>query len=139
MAEAAPLRIRLFDYSAAEIVIQEDIQASACHPFLARDTMTWVHIEGRPTEAALRELGEAFGLHPLALEDVLNTGQRPKIEPYGEQLFLVMSLPFMMDDLVEVQQVSFFLDRNFLISFCDYDVLSPGRWVGFQVPGFPVP
>ncbi|HXH71668.1 MAG TPA: magnesium/cobalt transporter CorA [Mariprofundaceae bacterium] len=119
--EALPLRIRLFDYSAAEITIREDVEASECHPYMMRDTMTWVHIEGRPTEAALRELGAAFGLHPLALEDVLNTGQRPKIEPYDNQLFMVMSLPFMVDDLVEVQQVSFFLSSNFLVSFCEGD------------------
>jgi len=80
-----------------------------------------VHIQGRPGATALRELGETFTLHPLALEDVLNTGQRPKLEPFNEQLFIIMSMPFFKVDLVEDEQVSLFLSRNFLVSFCEGD------------------
>jgi magnesium transporter len=119
--DTSPLRIRLIDYSRDTITVLDDIDASECAPYLLRDTMTWVHVQGRPTETALRELGSAFGLHSLALEDVLNTGQRPKIEPFDDQLFIVMSLALLQDDLVDVQQIAFFLSETFLVSFYEGD------------------
>lgn len=120
-AEFAPLKIRLIDYHADEVIIKEDIQAADCRPFIQNDSVTWIHVQGRPTEAALGELGDIFELHTLALEDVLNSGQRPKVEPFDDQLFMVMSLPIMVDDLVEIEQVSFFLSSTFLISFYERD------------------
>jgi len=117
----APLRIRLIDYCADEITIRDDVDASECGPYLQRDSMTWVHVQGRPTEAALQELGTAFSLHSLALEDVLNTGQRPKVEPFDDQLFIIMSMPLMEAELVNVQQIAFFLNKTFLVSFYEGD------------------
>ena len=119
--EMAPLKIRVIDYSPEEVTVREDVNASECRPYLQSDSTTWVHIQGRPGESALRDLGATFNLHPLALEDVLNTGQRPKLEPFDDQLFIIMSMPLMETGLVEVQQVSLFLSQNFLISFCEGD------------------
>lgn len=126
-AAAYPLRIRLIDYSATDITIKEDVALDECSPYLHRDTVTWVHVQGRPGVDALREIGAAFQLHPLALEDVLNTGQRPKVEPFDSQLFAVVSLPLMDDGSVVVRQVSFFLNRTFLVSFCEgeFDPFAP--------------
>ena len=115
--ETSPLRIRLIDYCPDAITVLDDIDPADCAPYLQRDSMTWVHVQGRPTEAALQEFGSAFGLHRLALEDVLNTGQRAKIEPFDDQLFIVMSMPLMQDDRVDIEQVAFFLNKTFLVSF----------------------
>jgi len=122
-AEAEPLRIRLIDYRADEITIRDNVEASECRPYLQRDSVTWVHVQGHPTEAALLELGSTFQLHSLALEDVLNTGQRPKVELFNDQLFITMSLPNMQVDTVYIDQVSVFLGKNFLISFCVGDFI----------------
>lgn len=119
--EVAPLRIRLIDFSTEQLSIQDDVSVADCVPYLQRPTVTWVHVQGHPTEAMLHELGESFNLHALALEDVLNTGQRPKLEPFDDQLFIIMSLPLMRDGLVDVQQVSLFFSSNFLVSFCAGD------------------
>ncbi|NNF41151.1 MAG: magnesium/cobalt transporter CorA [Woeseiaceae bacterium] len=118
-ADARPLCIRLIDFDASDLTLLEEVTAEDCKPYLDRDTVTWVHVEGRPTEAALRELGASFGLHSLALEDVHNAGQRPKVEPFADHLFLVMGLPVIDDDVVEVHQFSLFAGDNFLISFCE--------------------
>lgn len=115
--DTSPLRIQLVDYSRDAITVRDDIEAAECAPYLQHDSMTWVHVQGRPTEAALQELGSAFGLHRLALEDVLNTGQRSKIEPFDDQLFVVMNMPLMKDDLADIEQVAFFLNATFLVSF----------------------
>ena len=66
----------------------------------------------------MRELGNLFGLHPLALEDVVNTGQRPKADSYDEQLFLVMNLPTVTENNdIKTEQISLFLGKNFIVSF----------------------
>ena len=119
--DAKPLRIRLIDYDVDHLTILDDVSAESCEPYLQRKTTTWMHIEGHPSEAALRQLGSTFSLHSLALEDVINTGQRPKVEPFSDHLFVIMSLPIMEDGAIVVQQVSMFVGDDFLISFCERD------------------
>src|SRR5215469_2108265 len=46
--------------------------------------VTWINVDGLGDTATLTRLGECFGLHPLALEDVLNVGQRPKVVRYDK-------------------------------------------------------
>ena len=120
--ETTPPRIRLIDYDSEQIEVHNDIDPSKCRAFLDKASVTWVHVEGRPTSAALEHLGEAFDLHPLAMEDVINIGQRPKLEPFDDQLFIVLGLPLMHEDSMAVHQVSFFLHKTFLVSFCEHDV-----------------
>jgi magnesium transporter len=52
--------------------------------------LTWINVDGLGDPTVLTRLGERFGLHPLALEDVLNVPQRPKVERYDKHLFIVM-------------------------------------------------
>jgi magnesium transporter len=54
----------------------------------AEDHFFWIDLE-RPDEAEVQRLGEALDLHPVALEDTLEMGQRPKIEPYGGHVLVV--------------------------------------------------
>lgn len=115
---AEQISIRLIDYTPHELVELELHNPADCHPYLERESITWVHIEGVVRGQTVRELGKLFGLHPLALEDVLNTGQRPKADSYGDQLFVVMNLPTVNEEnMIETEQVSLFLGDNFLISF----------------------
>ena len=116
-----PVCIHLIDYSREGVLVREDVSVSACREFLDKPSITWIHVEGHPDEGALQEWADQFGLHKLTLEDVLNTGQRPKVETFDEQLFAVMSLPLMEANVVEVQQVSLFLSGNMLLSFHNGD------------------
>jgi magnesium transporter len=113
----AGLTLRLIDYTEAEFVEREVDSAAACTPYLERPTQTWVHVQGQAAPETLRELGGMFGLHPLALEDVINGSQRPKAERYPELLFVVLSEPAMTNGRIGVTQVSLFLGKDFLISF----------------------
>src|SRR6185369_3147444 len=54
----------------------------------------WLEMNGLGDVEALKKLGARYGLHPLALEDVLNFGQRPKLEPYGAHLFVVAQMTY---------------------------------------------
>jgi len=127
--DAAPLRIQLVDYDAENITVLDDIEADRCGAYLQSPTTTWVHIAGHPTIAALRHLGDAFGLHSLALEDVVNSGQRPKAELFPDHLFVVMNLPSIVDDQVQIHQVSLFAGNGYLISFCEAETLPFGSIV----------
>ena len=100
-------------------------------PHLDNKKVSWINIDGLGDVEALRILGEKFRLHPLALEDVLNTGQRPKAEQYDDYLFIVTQMVY-QDDKNKMcgEQVSMFLGRNFLITVqeeAQFDVFNPVR------------
>jgi magnesium transporter len=57
---------------------------------LAPGVVTWINVDGLGDPDVLVRLGERLGLHPLALEDVLNVPQRPKVERFDKHMFLVM-------------------------------------------------
>lgn len=80
--------------------------------------VTWVDVDGVHDVEMIRELGTALSLHPLVLEDIVNTAQRPKIEDYGTYLFVVVrmtrSLP---TGGIQSEQVSIILGEQFLLSF----------------------
>lgn len=68
----------------------------------------------------MRTVGELFGLHPLALEDVCNGGQRPKLEDYNSHLFIVARIIDAIgdwEDELETEQISVFLGRGFVVTF----------------------
>jgi magnesium transporter len=116
---ARPLKLRLMEYDATGLRESDDISAAACRSSLENPATTWIHVQGYAPPKLLKELGESFDLHLLALEDVLNTGQRPKLENYEHQLFVVMALPGWRGDDLHVAQVSLFLGANYVISFYD--------------------
>ena len=80
------------------------------------DSVTWINIEGLGDASAVEALGKAFNLHPLALEDVVNAHQRPKLEAYDNVIYVVTRMPH-PETLNDTEQVSFFLGSNFLITF----------------------
>src|SRR5690606_29256013 len=116
------------DYTPGEFIERTLATAEECKPYLERETRTWIQVNGRPDPATLRELGAQLGLHELALEDVLNEGQRPKLEIDDEQIFLILSLPA-YDGELEVAQISIFAGENYIVCFCPHtkDPFEPVR------------
>lgn len=112
-----PFNIQLIDYTDDHLEEKTLSKAQDCVSYLHKDSVTWVHIEGDPEASSLMELGQIFGLHALSLEDVLNTGQRPKLDMLDKQLFIIMSLPVMQDKRIITEQISLFVGENYLISF----------------------
>ena len=84
----------------------------------ADETVTWVNVGGVHKVEVLEGFGKHFSLHPLLLEDIANTDQRPKLDDYETYLFLVMKMLMTSDrgDIL-VEQVSFVLGRNYVLSF----------------------
>ena len=77
----------------------------------------WVGIH-QPDEDELNWVAEVFSLHPLAVEDALNAHQRPKLERYEDNLFLVLKTLWYVDeeDAVETGEINLFVGRNFVVS-----------------------
>jgi magnesium transporter len=79
------------------------------------DHFIWVALES-PESHLVARLGEEFGLHELALEDAISTHQRPKIEEYGEHLFIAVRTVQLWDERIEVGETHLFAGRNFVIA-----------------------
>ena len=112
-----PVRLRLVDYNESEFLEREFTSPAECAPCLSKDTVTWIHVQGSAAPETMEALGQLLGLHALALEDTLNTGQRPKFEAYGDQAFVILHRPVLMGDVAVVEQVSLFAGERFLVSF----------------------
>ncbi len=78
----------------------------------------WINIDGLQDVAMLEKIGHLFGLHPLILEDILNTDQRPKIEDLTDYLYVVLRNFYHHEsDALFSQQISIVLGKNFILSF----------------------
>jgi len=95
----------------------EDIDAYV--PSTGHPCVTWINIDGIHDIGTIEKAGKFFSLHPLTLEDIVNTGQSPKIEDYGKYLFIVLKLLYYNDkkNEMEVEQVSLCIGSRFVISF----------------------
>jgi len=125
-------KITLIDYDEANFQEREIKTVEQCFPFRDKPTVTWINVEGVHRVEVVEKLGNCFGLHPLVLEDILNTDQRPKMEIYGDYVYIVLKMLYGSDPnrLVEAEQVSLILGSNFVISFQEGkegDVFNPVR------------
>lgn len=117
---SAVASLRLVAYSADELVEKQDVSPADVEPYLADRFKTWVHVEGHPDDEVLAELGALLGIHALALEDITNSGQRPKAELYADALFVIASMPVLDAGTVKIEQVSFVVRDQLLVSFCGF-------------------
>jgi magnesium transporter len=84
--------------------------------FLGKYPLVWVNVEGLGDAEVIAAVGRRFGLHPLSLEDVLHTHQRPKVERYEDYLYLV-AREARLNQSLETEQNSIFIGRNFVLTF----------------------
>ncbi|NIP80621.1 MAG: magnesium/cobalt transporter CorA [Gemmatimonadetes bacterium] len=114
--DAAPPVIRVMGYGEDRF---EELTAEAAADvagLAGRWPVLWIDVEGVGDAEAVEAIGEAFGLHRLALEDVVNVHQRPKVEEYPDHLFAVARMAT-LDDRVDTEQVSLFLGPGWVLTF----------------------
>jgi magnesium transporter len=83
-------------------------QVTEAAPLLAKQSVTWINVDGLNDTRIIKQIGDLLDLHPLALEDVVNVHQRAKFEDYGQTLFFVIRMPT-ADPVFHTEQVSIFL------------------------------
>ena len=125
------VRITVIDYDKDQIQEKGFKTVEDCFRFKDKSTVTWINIDGIYKTEILEKAGKHFGLHPLVIEDIANTGQRPKVEDFGEYVFVVLKMLGYDEEKLEVtsEQVSLILGTNFVISFQEKigDVFDPIR------------
>ena len=113
------VRITIVDYN--KDVIEEQTVESIEQILQCRekDTVTWVNIEGLGNIELVGAIGEAFNIHPLVLEDILNTHQRPKLEEYDDYLYCVLKGISLAENgfSVEYEQISMLILNDFVFTF----------------------
>jgi magnesium transporter len=126
-----PTRVTYLDYDEKHLGDEQADTVEECFPFKKTPTVTWINIDGIHDVTIIDRVGKAFDLHPLLLEDILNTGQRPKFEDYKDRVFLVLKMLRYNDEnqAVETEQVSLILGPSFVISFQERvgDLFEPVR------------
>ena len=115
---AQAVSIELIGYDPETFEEQRFATVDDCLPHLERPGITWVNVEGVHDVEIIRHLGERFALHPLVLEDIVNTGQRPKIEDYDDYLFIVLRMlrPTEAGGFTS-EQLSMILGPSYLFTF----------------------
>lgn len=93
--------------------------------------VNWINVDGLTDVDLLRKIGEHFRIHPLALEDVLNTTQRPKVEHFPEHYFIISEMIYWETERrLAVEQISLFLGGSYLLTLqeeCGHDVFEKVR------------
>lgn len=124
-------RIKQFTYG-TDAYVEKDL--ANITEFQLGDTtkqVTWLDIDGLDDLSVVNAVGERFNMHPLLLEDVLNTDHRPKLEEYQDMLFVVTKMMSLDEETesIESEQISFVLGKGWVVSFQERpgDILDPIR------------
>jgi magnesium transporter len=113
------VKISIIDYDQTQFKEREAKTVEVCFPFKDTPTVTWINVDGIHDVDIIEKIGKHFDLHPLILEDIMNTEQRPKMEDFGHYIYVVLKMLY-YDDLekeTKIEQVSVILGDHFVISF----------------------
>ncbi len=125
------MRITIIDYDKTQFQKKEAKRVEECFPFKDKPTVTWINIDGIHQVDIIEKIGNHFNIHPLVLEDIVNTGQRPKMEDFVDYIFIVLKMLYYDEKANETkaEQISLILGSNFVVSFQESkgDVFDPIR------------
>jgi magnesium transporter len=114
--------ISIIEYDEQHFQEREIASFDECLLLKNKPGVTWIKVDGIHAVENLQKLGDCFKLHPLVLEDILNTDQRPKIEDFDDYIYIVLRLiNYAADNELSSEQISLILGSNFLISFQESD------------------
>lgn len=113
------VKITVIDYSEGQFVEKVVNDANECFVYRDQPTTTWINVDGLHQMDIIEKIGECFKLHPLLMEDLVDTNQRPKMEDYDDYIFMVLKMLYHgkeKNDIV-VEHVGIVLGKNYVISF----------------------
>lgn len=116
------LFIDVFDYNKEHFEETQLKNPEEVFSYENEETITWVNINGLNHTKEIGKLGKDFMIHPLILEDIANTKQRPKLEEHSDYLFIVIKMLY-FDELqnLKFETVSFIQGKDYLLSFQEAD------------------
>jgi magnesium transporter len=123
--------VTIIDYDEKNFDIREVKTVEECLPYRDKSTVSWINVDGLHEVALIEELCRQFGIHPLVIEDIVNTEQRPKTEVFDDYVFTVVKMNTYNSEAwgMETEQVSIVLGRQFLLTFQERrgDIFDPVR------------
>jgi magnesium transporter len=116
---APGVKITVFRYDKEKCEERRVESLADCRELIAGNGVVWINVDGLHDIKMIEELGSLFSIHPLALEDIADTTQRPKTEDYGDYLYIVLKMFSQEAPETDIlsEQVSLVLAENLLISF----------------------
>lgn len=125
------LRIRVIDYDPENLLEDKIEDVASGKNFIDTNTVTWINVDGVHDADTIKKIGDTFDLHPLVMEDIMNTGQRAKVEDYDNCLFIVLKMLQYDKEGGRIisEQLSLVLGKTFLLTFQEQpgDVFEPVR------------
>jgi magnesium transporter len=126
-----PVKITVFDYTNEHLAEREIKSLEECYEFSESSTVSWINLDGVHNISQIQKIGDHFHIHPLSLEDIVHTNQRPKVDEHDNYIFIVLKmLEFdSKRNCILSEQVSFVVTKNCVISFQENpgDVFDPVR------------
>lgn len=126
--QAAQPDIHVIQYEVDAITLDSNVEIDALTTRLEDRGVTWVDVYGLGNIDLIKTIGERFDIHELALEDIINVHQRPKLEEYDDHLFIVARMYVEGRDM-DSEQLSIFVGKNYVLTFQERsgDCLEPVR------------
>lgn len=125
------IKITVINYDEQNFEMREIERVEECIPYKHKPSVTWVNVDGLHEIQTVEKIAACFGVHPLIIEDILNTDQRLKVDIFDEYLFLVVKMLSSTPDTqeIDIEQVSIILGKNFVLTFQENigDIFDPVR------------
>ncbi len=125
------VHITYLDYDEQHFQEKKGVSVEECFPFKDTSTITWINIDGIDEISIIEQIGRAYDLHPLILEDIVTAGQRPKFDNYEKYAYIVLKMLTYnyTSHVIESEQISIVFGANFVISFQEKvgDIFDPIR------------
>jgi magnesium transporter len=129
--KAEKLSVNIMDYDATNLTEKTTDTIDDTFDYRDRPTVSWININGLHEVEAIGRFGKHFNVHELALEDIINTGHRPKLEESQDHVFVILKMIMAKENGngIETEQVSLLIGSGHLITFQERegDVLDPVR------------
>ncbi|MGC9324697.1 MAG: CorA family divalent cation transporter, partial [Desulfomonilia bacterium] len=124
-------KIAIFDFDASQYHEIAEARIEETLAFRESEKVSWINISGLSKTDSILQIGTHFNLHPLVIEDIVNTTQRPKVEDHEDHLFIVLKMLYLDEggNTINYEQVSLILGKTFVLSFqeAERDVFDPIR------------
>ncbi len=118
-------KVKIVEYNSEKIIEKELNSVDECLAFKNQPgTNLWINVDGLDQIEIIAKLGNYFDIHPLILEDILNTEQRPKMEDYESYAYMVFKVMFfdILKKEIVIDQVSIILGYNYILSFQEREI-----------------
>ncbi|MCX2720346.1 magnesium/cobalt transporter CorA [Lentiprolixibacter aurantiacus] len=124
------LSIEVIEYNKGMLEERHLSSIEEAYPFVESEPVSWININGLSHTSVIEKIGKRYGIHPLVVEDIVNTQQRPKVEEFQDHLFVVVKMLHMDEEKgLIVEHLSLVLGSHYVISFqeAEGDVFDPVR------------